>query len=311
MRLGESEPAAVRRRSTRAGQSIGLMSLGLGSATLFAPRAISAFIGAEDSAHNLRVLRLIGLRDIVLGTALLSKPRDPHLLWARVASDVLDLTLLANAARKPSPGRGRLAWMAAAAAAAVGIDTMSAVRFGGARTTGRDHPALRVSKSITIQRSRHDVYHFWRDLRNLPRFMAHLESVQVENGVSYWRAKAPAKTTVAWKAQVVIDRPGEAIGWRSLPGSEIRNMGMVHFLAAPGGKGTEVRVDLQYEPPAGRVGAAIAKLFGENPEQQVDGDLRRLKQVLETGEVVHSDASIHRFAHPARPSADARGSVRP
>src|SRR5215212_6007393 len=132
--------------------------------------------------------------------------------------------------------------------------------------------------------------------------MAHLESVQVlENGRSRWKAKAPMGTNVEWEAETIEDRPNELISWRALPDSTVPNSGQVRFREAPGGRGTEVTVELQYQPPGGKLGSLIAKLFGEEPSQQVKGDLRRFKQVIELGEVVHSDASIHRGPHPAQP----------
>lgn len=161
---------------------------------------------------------------------------------------------------------------------------------------------IHVVSSITINRPPETIYHFWRDLANLPRFMAHLESVTVQNGTSTWRAKAPAGMTVEWQAEVTLDRPNQAIAWRSLEGASIPNRGVVRFTPAPGGRGTEVMVELKYDPPGGELTAALAKLFGEEPGQQIAGDLRRLKQVLETGDLVHSDASIHRGMHAARPA---------
>jgi len=135
--------------------------------------------------------------------------------------------------------------------------------------------------------------------------MAHLESVEVlDNNRSRWKAKAPAGTTVEWEAETIEDRPNELISWRSLPDASIPNSGSVRFKDAPGNRGTEVHVELQYQPPAGKLGSLIAKLFGEEPEQQIKGDLRRFKQVIETGEIVHSDASIHKGMHPAQPPED-------
>ena len=158
---------------------------------------------------------------------------------------------------------------------------------------------------MTINRSPEEIYHFWRDFQNLPRFMDHLESVDVlDERRSHWRAKAPAGKTVEWDAEIIEDRPNELIAWRSLENADVPNTGSVRFVPAPGGRGTEVHVELKYDPPGGAVGVAIAKLFGEEPNQQVATDLRRFKQVMETGEVVQSDASIHRGPHPARPPAD-------
>lgn len=149
-----------------------------------------------------------------------------------------------------------------------------------------------VKKAITVNRPAAELYQFWHDFENLPRFMQHLVSVQVhgEKG-SHWTAKAPAGATVEWDAEIVADRPDELIAWRSLPGAAVENAGAVRFAPAPGGRGTEVRVELQYAPPGGALGATVAKLFGEEPAQQVADDLRHFKQVLETGEIAQSDAS--------------------
>lgn len=144
---------------------------------------------------------------------------------------------------------------------------------------------VKVEKSVTIDRPAHELYAFWRDFENLPRFMEHLESVTViDPRRSHWTAKAPAGQRVEWDAEIHNEIPDELIAWRSLPGSEIANAGSVHFESLGDG-GTEVRVVLSYEPPAGRVGDAVARLFGEAPSQQVEDDLRRFKQVMEAGEV--------------------------
>jgi uncharacterized membrane protein len=152
---------------------------------------------------------------------------------------------------------------------------------------------LKVSKSVTIKRPRAEIYQFWRDLTNLPRFTMHLQSVTTTGDRrSHWVAKAPAGTTVEWDAEIVEDRTDELISWRSTAGATVPNQGSVRFADAPADRGTEIRVELQYDPPAGSVGVIIAKLLGEEPAQQMHDDLRRLKQVLETGEVVLSDGSL-------------------
>jgi hypothetical protein len=132
--------------------------------------------------------------------------------------------------------------------------------------------------------------------------MIHLDGVSdLGSGRSHWQAKGPGGKAIEWDAEVTHDRPNELIGWRSLPGADIENEGSVRFERAPGGRGTLVRVNLRYDPPAGAVGKAIATLMNAEPGQQVSDDLRRFKQLLETGEVVRSDASIHLTPHPARP----------
>ena len=150
---------------------------------------------------------------------------------------------------------------------------------------------LHVQKSVTVMRPRAEVFQFWRRLENLPTFMYHLKSVEVNGARSHWVARAPGGGDVEWDAEIIADREGEFLSWRSLEGSEIRNEGSVRFKDAPADRGTELRVELSYDAPAGKVGALVAKLLGEEPSQQITDDLRRFKQVMETGEVVLSDGS--------------------
>ena len=146
--------------------------------------------------------------------------------------------------------------------------------------------------AITINAKPDDVYARWRDFESLPTFMYHLESVQVmDDRHSHWVAKAPAGTTVEWDAEIVEDLPGKRIAWRSVADASVENSGSVQFHAAPRGQGTEVRVELQYEPPGGAIGKIVAKLFGEEPNQQLADDLRRFKQLIEAGEIARSDSS--------------------
>jgi uncharacterized membrane protein len=167
---------------------------------------------------------------------------------------------------------------------------------------------VRVERVTTVNKPVHEVYEFWREFQNFPRFMRHLESVEVlGDRRSRWRAKAPAGQTVEWEAEMLEDRQDEWIAWRSLPGSQVENSGSVRFSPAPGARGTEVRVQLQYSPPAGRVGRGIAWLFGEEPEQQIHDDLHRFKQLMETGEIPLSDGpSLWRPAQPARDPEEIR-----
>jgi len=123
--------------------------------------------------------------------------------------------------------------------------------------------------------------------------MEHLVSVDdLSEGRSHWVAKGPAGTTVEWDAMIVADDPGRVITWRSLENSDVDNAGAVRFEPAPGRRGTIIKVNIQYNPPGGVAGAAVAKLFGEEPNQQLEDDMRRFKQVMEVGEVVVSDATV-------------------
>ncbi len=140
---------------------------------------------------------------------------------------------------------------------------------------------IKVTRSATIDRSPEELYRFWRDFSNLPKFMDHLESVQVINDLkSHWVAKAPAGMKVEWDAEIVNDAENQLIAWHSLEGSDVPNAGSVHFDPAPRGHGTKVSVILKYDPPAGPIGAAFAKLLGEAPSQTIRQDLFRLKQLM-------------------------------
>jgi uncharacterized membrane protein len=144
---------------------------------------------------------------------------------------------------------------------------------------------VKVVRSVTLNRSPEELYRFWRDFENLPRFMTHLVSVKVDGNRSHWVARGPLGKHVEWDAEVINEEPNRLIAWRSLEGSEVATAGSVHFDPAPGGGGTKVTVVMKYDPPAGRVGALIAKLFGEDPARQIQEDLGRLKQLMEAGEV--------------------------
>jgi len=147
---------------------------------------------------------------------------------------------------------------------------------------------IRVEKSVTVNAPPEQLYAFWRNFENLPRFMDHLEMVHViDSKRSQWRTKGPAGIKAEWEAEIINEVPNELIGWRSIDGSNVHNAGSVHF--TPRAHGTEVRVLLRYDPPGGVLGAAFAKLFGEDPDHQVKEELRRFKQLVETGEVATTE----------------------
>jgi uncharacterized membrane protein len=151
---------------------------------------------------------------------------------------------------------------------------------------------VHVSKTVTIKQSPEAVYQFWRQLDNLPQFMQHIEAVRVTDPRhSHWVAKAPGGT-IEWDAEITDDVPNERLAWQSVHGAEIENRGIVRFRPAPADRGTEVQVDVYYDAPGGTIGTVVAKWFGEEPQQQVRDDLRRFKQVMETGEVVRSEGSL-------------------
>jgi uncharacterized membrane protein len=150
---------------------------------------------------------------------------------------------------------------------------------------------IRARASTTIGHPREKVFEFLRQLENLPRVMRHLISVETaENGRSHWIAQGPAGYQVQWDAEVINEIPNELVAWKSLPGSDVDQAGSLRFRDAPGGRGTEIRVELQYNPPAGILGAYVARLFGREPEQEIAADLQLLKQFLETGEIATTES---------------------
>jgi uncharacterized membrane protein len=169
--------------------------------------------------------------------------------------------------------------------AGTGEDTRRAL--SGARGT-------HVAESVTINRPIEELYRFWRNLENLPQFMQHLESVErTTDTLSRWRARGPGGKVVEWNAEIINEVPNKVIGWRSIEGSEVVSAGSVNFEDGGPGRGTHVRVHMQYSPPGGKVGAAIARLLGRDAASEIREDLRRFKQMVEAGEVPTTEGQPH------------------
>jgi len=266
-------------------QFLGWFSIGLGLAELAAPRALSRLIGIKSSPG---LLRLYGLREVASGIGILSGQRTDRWLQARVAGDALDLATLGSAMRASESSRGKVALATAAVAGVTALDALCATQMSK-RPFAKGEPVF-VSKTLTINRSPQEVYRFWRNFEQFPRFMNHLESVR-ETGPGRWHrvAKGPAGMKVEWDAEISEDKPNERIAWRSLEGADVDNAGEVRFEPATGKRGTVIRVQMRYNPPAGKLGAVVAKLLGEAPEKQITVDLLRFKQLIETGEVARTE----------------------
>ncbi len=211
--------------------------------------------------------------------------------WASVLAGVV---LAGSAIRGRRVGKMKL--LASAELIRRGITGHSyAYQVLGVRTQGTDRGSsvsvpyelgVRGRAAVTIAKPRSVIYQFWRKFENLPLVMKHLISVEPKSDLrSHWIAEGPAGARVEWDAEIHNDIENELIAWRSLPGSEVDSAGSVRFNDAPGNRGTEVIVELQYNPPAGLIGASIAKLFGRDAETEIESDLLRLKQYLEAGEV--------------------------
>ncbi len=176
-----------------------------------------------------------------------------------------------------------------------GLAYHGAMREKGLKDTVADAAGakqeIRVEKSATIaNKSPEELYNYWHNFENLPTFMKHLKCVTVINETrSHWIANAPLGNSVEWDAEIIRDEPNHLIAWASVDGADIENSGFVRFQPGPPGRGTEVKVVMEYSPPGGAVTAAIAKLFGEEPEQQIGDDLRRFKMLMEAGEIATTE----------------------
>jgi uncharacterized membrane protein len=216
-------------------------------------------------------------------------------VFERGASVTMGTALLALAlSQRRKPGAfafglagAYLAWRGATGHCALyeALDTGTAEDPDDERLDAGGHDDVSIEAAATIARPPDEVYAFFRRLENAPRFMAFIESVQ-ETGAtrSRWVARAPTGQTLDWEAEILEDIPGQLIAWRSDPRALVHHAGAVRFRPAPGGRGTEVRLGVEYDPPGSAIGRSIAALFGSATEYRVDEDLRRLKQILEAGE---------------------------
>jgi uncharacterized membrane protein len=254
---------------------LGWFSIGLGVAEVAAPRQISRFIGVQERPN---LLRLLGIREIASGLGILLQDRRAPWLWSRVAGDALDLTLLGIALGSTDSDRKRVGIATAAVVGVTALDLISSKRH-----TANGKP-IHARKAITINRPPEELYRFWREFQNLPRFMKNLQSVHTLGGNrSHWVASGPGGYRVEWDAEITEDRPYELIAWRSLEGADVDNWGSVQFRRTQ--RGTEIHVDITYIPPGGKLGSIAAWFTGKEPGQQLQEDLRRLKQVMEAGEI--------------------------
>jgi len=285
---------------------LGWVSLALGVPPTLAPGGFAKALGIGDAPRHRAATIFVGVRELAAAAGLLSTT-SPVWLWARVGGDVMDIGMLGRALKNhDGRGAGRTAAALAAVAGITGVDVYAAA------TRSRSTSDTKLTAATTVMKSPQEAYDLWRRLDNLPDFMAHLDDVRSTGPrSSHWRATAPFGRTVEWDAEITADVPGERLAWRSLDGADIQNEGEVRFVPAPGDRGTEVHVKLRFTVPGGKLGETVARYFGEHPGQQLDDDLRRFKQVAETGEVVRSEgAPGGKWArrefpqHPARPLAD-------
>lgn len=267
------------------GKGLGWLSLGLGLAELLAARAISRLIGLSDDGKAPTIVRLDGLRELATGALFFNQPDRPIAPWLRVAGDALDLASLALAMPSSESKPRTIGALAIVGGAAV-LDAFAGIR------QARRRLGTPIKRAVTIGKPAREVYDYWRQLENLPQFMSWIESVRdLGDNRSHWVVKTPGGLRFEYDAEITEDVPGRRIAWRSMPGASVPNRGMVTFIDAPGGRGTEIIVELEVAAPLGKTVAT----------REAAGDLRRLKQVLEIGEITLSYTSIQPGRHPARP----------
>jgi uncharacterized membrane protein len=295
---GDATPEGGDGDGARLSRGLGWASIGLGLAKLVVPTTLARAIGIDPDGRTSTVMRAMGLRELGAGLGILAQPRRPVPMWSRLIGDVIDLAALGIAAGTKRQNTHRVVGALALLAGCTALD------YYASRKVTRAHEEAMgpVVFSVTINRPPDEVYAFWRKLENLPLFMDWLEEVRENGTTSRWIAKGPiGRRTVEWDAIITEDRPGELIAWKSTESSRFKTRGEVSFAKRPGGTGTEVRVEMELALPFTEPHALLAKVFA-NP--QIKGDLRRFKQVMETGEVLVSDASVHRKPHPAQPAEE-------
>ena len=290
--MEKSYRIAARENREKLVKGLGWFSIGLGLCEIFAPRALSRLIGVKPHTG---LMRLLGARELMSGIGILTQPDSSTWIDARVAGDAMDLALLGGSFFSEKSHPGRLAFATAAVAGVTAVDVLCSkdLKEGpGTQSTlaPADPGAVSLRRSIIVNRPANELYQMWRNLEELPKFMSHLLSVQDgEGNRSHWTAKGPGGSRVEWDAQIEEDRPNEMISWCSVGNADVESAGSVRFEAAPGGRGTIVRVEMHYRPPAGKAGAFIAKLMGQSPEKQIAVDLLRFKQMAETGEIASTE----------------------
>jgi uncharacterized membrane protein len=289
---GAEQPVAV-----KISKGMGLFSLALGATELAAPRTLARLIGIKPSAAVSTTLRLAGVREIIAGVAVLLDPWRPVPMYMRVAGDAMDFGLLALGARHRT-STPRLLGAVGAVAGATALDVIGAVGLSRARAAA----SRPVVYAVTINKPPAEVYAFYRRFSQLPLFMNYLESVTEHDARrSRWVAKLPLGKSVSWEAEITDDVPGQLIAWQSTEDSRIKMRGRVSFSQAPGRSSTEVRVEMVLGFTGKEPTATLAKLFAK---PQIKGDLRRFKQVMETGEVLFSDATEFTRPHAAQPAPE-------
>jgi uncharacterized membrane protein len=271
-------------------------------------------IGVESKAETLAMMRVVGAREIASGLGILTQAKPTPWLWSRVGGDAMDIALLRSAMSSPQADQNRVATATAAVIGIAAIDALVSTRQATSPDEGgqasSDQGAVRVASAVTVQAPVEDVFSYWDGFQGLPRFMSDAASVEITGDrQSRWTVPAPVGTSVEWDVQITDSTPNERIVWQTAEGSRIAASGDIHFRTAAGGRGSQVIFAAEFTPPGGDLGKKIAQPLAEVFGTKITNDLRRFKQLVELGEIVHSDDSIVPGPNPAqpRPQADTSG----
>lgn len=285
--------------------ALGWFSVGLGAAQLLAPKQVARLAGlpTKGRASSTR-MRLFGARELMSGVGILRQRRPSRWLMARVAGDLVDLSALGMALfaparrfRRRTSTRLTTALVSVAAVTALDVLGYRATTRGGRLAQRPREAPPELKAALTIGRSAQDLYAFWRDVENLPRFMTHVSSVEgIDERRSRWTMKIPGAPTASWEATIVDDRPGELIGWRTEGAfAQVMEGGQVSFRAAPGGQGTEVHVVLR--TAGATLPSALRRWLKKLPQRWLAHELRLFKQLMELGEIPKAQSRFTDESH--------------
>jgi uncharacterized membrane protein len=290
-------------------RALGWFSLGLGLAQLAVPRRVAHLIGLPGHEDDQKVMRAVGLRECASGLGILAQAKPTPWLWSRVGGDAMDLALLRSAMDSPGTRKDRVTAATLAVLGITAADLLVSTRMTTEPSApyeamqARDVP---VMAAVTVQAPVSQVFTIWDGFQGLPRFMSDAASVQITGErQSRWTVTGPAGMRLEWNVVITDSRPNEQITWRSAEASMFSAEGTVRFRTAPGQRGTHVIFDAHFSPPGGELGKKIAQPLADVLAVKIGNDLRRFKQLIEVGEIVHSDDSVVPGPNPAQPLPEA------
>jgi uncharacterized membrane protein len=286
-------------------KALGWLGLGLGLAQVAMPRRVANLIGLPGDEDDQKVVRVVGLREIATGLGILAQARPTPWLWSRVGGDAMDLALLRAAMDSPWARKDRVTAATLAVLGVTAADLLCSTKLTAEpapRSEAIESNDVHVMAAVTVQAPVSEIFAVWDGFQGLPRFMTDAATVQITGDrQSRWTIPGPAGTSLEWDVQITATKPNEQITWRATEGGLFSAQGTMRFRTAPGNRGTQVIFDAHFSPPGGALGKTIAQPLAEVLNVKIANDLRRFKQLIELGEVAHSDDSIVPGPNPAQP----------